>query len=123
MDNIKCKDQCQEQDDSLCAWPRALDLNNSGIISIDKCMPPSMELKGNRNKESKESRIVLVVFGLMLQALLVWNEFLSMDFMSMEQNRTQMITEEAVRILLLYLTLELLEDRKCVLLLRLLIKD
>ena len=116
MDNIKCKDQCQ--DCVCCSWPR--DLNNSGKIQIDICMPPTMDLKGNGNKES---RIVLVVFGLMLQALLVWNEFLSMDFMSMEQNRTQMITEEAVRILLLYLTLELLEDRKCVLLLRLLIKD
>ena len=51
MDNTKCKDQCQ--DDSPCVWPR--DLNNPGKISIDKCIPPTMELKGNGNKERKET--------------------------------------------------------------------
>ena len=71
-----------------------------------------MELKGNGNKELKEPRIVYVVFGLMLQALLLLSEFLSMDFMSRKQDRTQMITEEAVRILLMYLTLKILADMK-----------
>ena len=97
MKDNKCKDR--SQDNFYCSWP--WEQNTSGKISIDKCIPPSMELKGNGNMESKESRIVLVVFGLMLQALLVWNEFLSLDFMSKEQDRTQMITEEAVRILLM----------------------
>ena len=113
MDNTKCKDQCQEQDDALCEWSR--DLNDSGKLLFDKCITPSMELKGNGNKELKEPGIVYVVFGLMLQALLLLSEFLSVDFMSRNQDRTQMITEEAFRILLMYLTLELLADMKYVL--------
>ena len=80
MDITKCKDQCQEQEDALCEWSGGL--NNSGKLLFDKCITPSMELKGNGNKESKEPRIVYVVFGLMLQALLVWIEILSICIVS-----------------------------------------
>ena len=95
MDNTKCKDQCQ--DDSPCVWPR--DLNNPGKISIDKCIPPTMELKGNGNKERKETGIVFVVLGLVLQVSLLLSEILSMDFMSKEKDRTQMENVDVYKIL------------------------
>ena len=107
MDNTKCKVQCQH--DSSPAWSQDQDI--SGKNSIDNCIPPRMELNryGNlehEQKEQKEFRISLVVFGL------ICSEFLSMDFVSKEEDRTQMENVDAVMILFLYLTLELLSDMK-----------
>ena len=92
MDNTKCKVQCQH--DSSPAWSQDQDI--SGKNSIDNCIPPRMELNnryGNTEYEQKESRISLVVLGL------ICSEFLSMDFVSKEQDRTHMENVNAVMLL------------------------